>query len=56
VPVRYVLAPLAGVFLLLGAWRVLREGGRLDPAARTWLLIGAIFGTVSLWLWLSRSR
>jgi hypothetical protein len=55
-PARYILASLAGVFLVLGGLRVAREGGRIDPAARTWLLIGVIFSGVSLWLWVSRAR
>jgi DMSO reductase anchor subunit len=53
---RYILSLLAGVFLVFGGLRVMREGGRLDPAARTWLLIAVIFGVVSLWLWVSRAR
>lgn len=55
-PARYVLGCLAVVFWILGGLRVAREGGRLDPASRTWLLIAVIFSGVSLWLWVSRAR
>lgn len=41
---------IALVFALAAAWRLLRSGGKLDPAARTWLLMAAIFGFVSLLL------
>ena len=53
---RHILPVLAAVFLAFGGLRVIRAGGRIDPASRTWLLIAVIFGAVSLWLWLSRSR
>jgi hypothetical protein len=46
---RYVLGTLAILFLVLGGIRIARER-RVGPAARTWLLIGLIFGAVSLWL------
>jgi len=55
-PVRYILGCLAVLFLALGGLRVARESGRIDPAARTWLLIGVIFSVVSVWLWVSRPR
>jgi hypothetical protein len=41
-----ILGPL---FLLLGGWRAI-GAGRLVPQARTWLIIGAIFSAVALWL------
>jgi hypothetical protein len=37
---------------VLAIVRVVRER-TLGPAARTWLIIGVIFGAVSLWSWLS---
>jgi hypothetical protein len=42
---------LAVVFLLAAAARYLRDGRRIGPASRTWLLIAAIFAIVSAWLW-----
>lgn len=48
--VKLLLPILSGVFLVLGIARVLRDGGKLKPAAKTWLLIGCIFGAVSVWL------
>lgn len=41
-----VLGPL---FLLLGAWRCL-SARTLMPQARTWLIVGAIFSAVALYL------
>jgi hypothetical protein len=47
---KYILALASLLFLVSGSVRFARDGS-LGPAARTWLLIGAIFGAVSLWLW-----
>lgn len=49
---RDILGLLAVVFLILGGLRALREG-QVGPAARTWLMIGVIFGAVTLWTWLT---
>jgi hypothetical protein len=49
---RDILGLLAVVFLILGGLRAIREG-RVGPTARTWLMIGMIFGAVSAWTWLS---
>jgi hypothetical protein len=48
----YILGCLSVVFLVLGIGRTIRDG-HVGPAARTWLLIGVIFGTVTVWTWLS---
>jgi hypothetical protein len=53
---RHIFPVLAAAFLVFGGLRVVRAGGRIDPASRTWLLIAVIFGAVSLWLWFSRPR
>ena len=48
---KYTLAALAVFFLIaaLGRWH---GGGRASNIQRkTWLLISAIFGAVSVWLW-----
>lgn len=50
---KYILTSLAAVFFLLAGVRVARDGGRLMPASRTWLLTGIIFCTVSAYLWMS---
>jgi hypothetical protein len=42
---KYILATLAVVFLIAAATR-----GWKGPQSRTWLLVAAIFGAVSLWL------
>ena len=46
---KYVLAVVGAVFLVMGILRATRLGAS-HPQARTWLLIAAIFGAVSLWL------
>ena len=51
-PALYILTALAVVFLLAGTYRRLTRGPTAQ--SRTWLLVGAIFGAVSLWLF-SRS-
>jgi hypothetical protein len=48
---RLILFVLAGVFLVLAATRIARNAGRIDPAARTWLIVAILFGAVSIWLW-----
>jgi DMSO reductase anchor subunit len=45
---KYILGPLAVIFLALGAMR-----GWRHPQGRTWLLVGAIFAVVSVWLFQS---
>jgi hypothetical protein len=45
-----IFAVLGPCFLLLGAWRWL-AAGRVVPQARAWLIVGAIFSAVALWLW-----
>jgi len=42
---RYILAVLGTAFLIAGGIR-----GPRSPQGRTWLLIAAIFGAVSVWL------
>lgn len=41
---------LALIFTLAGLGRLLRSGEKLDPAARTWLIMALIFALVSVWL------
>ena len=50
-----IFAVLGPAFLLLGAWRWV-SARRVGPQARTWLLIGAIFSAVALWLAWNTSR
>jgi hypothetical protein len=47
-----ILGCLAVVFLVLGGLRSAHDR-TVGPAARTWLMIGVIFGVVSVWLWLT---
>ncbi len=44
---RIILAIASVIFLIAGVVRVVRDGGRFGPAARTRLLVGAIFGAVA---------
>lgn len=46
---QHVFTVLGPIFLLLGAWRCI-SAGSLVPQARTWLLIGAVFSGVALYL------
>jgi hypothetical protein len=53
VAAKYILAVLACAFLTAGGLHLGRDGGKQHPQSRTWLLVGAIFGIVSAWLFLS---
>lgn len=48
---KYILAVVGAIFLVLAVGRIVRDQGRLLPAARTWLIVGGLFCLVSLWLW-----
>ena len=48
VAAKYILVVLAAGFLLAGAANRLRIG--INPANRTWLLVGTIFALVGLFL------
>ena len=50
---KYILAVLAAVFLALAGLRIMRDGARIMPASRNWLLTGIIFAVVSAYLWMS---
>ena len=50
---KYVLAILAVVFAAAAILRVVRDGGRVSAASRTWLIVTMIFALVSSWLWLT---
>jgi hypothetical protein len=49
---RYILTVLAVLFLVAALWRRARDGGRIGPAAKTWLIVAVLFGAVSVWLWM----
>lgn len=48
---KYILAVVGAAFLVTGLARAGRLGAS-HPQVRTWLLVGAIFGLVSAWLFL----
>lgn len=50
VSVPTLFAILGPLFLLLGAWRCL-SAGALVPQGRAWLIVGAIFSAVAVYLW-----
>jgi len=53
VATKYILGVSALIFLFLATFRIVRDGGRITPASRTWLTIGIIFALVSGYLWMS---
>jgi len=52
---KYILIFVAAIFLLAALFRIVRDGGRIRSASRTWLLIAIIFTAVSAWLWINGS-
>jgi cytochrome c oxidase assembly factor CtaG len=46
----YMILVVGVVFLIAGSVRLSRDGGRLHPQSRTWLLIAGIFVAVGTWL------
>ena len=48
---KYILAILGVVFLVAAGVRLARDGGKIGPAAKTWLIIGVIFSAVSAFTW-----
>lgn len=49
---RYILSLIAAVFLVLALARIARDGGRIGPASRTWLIVAVVFAAVSIWLFI----
>jgi len=47
---KYILAIVGVGFLVAAGVRLVRAGGRLGPASKAWLIVGAVFVAVSLWL------
>jgi hypothetical protein len=47
---KYILAVLSIAFLVASMRSYTRTGNWRHPQTRTWLLISAIFGGVSIWL------
>ena len=47
-----ILGLLSLLFLGATLLRLSKDGFRVTPASRTWLIVGAIFAAVSAWLWL----
>ena len=52
---RGILAVLSAVFLGLVLVQIANGRPPGDPAIRTWLIVGIIFGVVSAWLWFRSS-
>lgn len=51
-----ILSILAVLFLAAALWRLTRDGFKLGPSSRTWLLVTLIFTGVSGWLWWTQSQ
>ena len=47
---KYIFAGLAVAFLVAGAMRLARDGGKRHPQSQAWLTIAGIFALVSAWL------
>ena len=54
VTAQLIFAVLGPLVLLLGAWRCI-SAASFVPQGRTWLIIGAIFSAVAVWLWWSQA-
>lgn len=50
---RYILGVLSVVFLVLGSRAWLSGTVQGHAQGRTWLIVGAIFAVVSIWLFVS---
>jgi len=50
VAAKYILGGLAVAFLVAALMRMSRGGGLSHPQTKTWLIVAAIFGVVSAWL------
>ena len=47
---KYILAGVSAVFLVLAQVRIAKDGGRIGPASRAWLIVAIVFAVVSAWL------
>jgi|GraSoiStandDraft_13_1057314.scaffolds.fasta_scaffold1398164_2 hypothetical protein len=48
---KYILATLSVVFLLLAGVNWIRDGRRITPQTKAWLLVGTIFAVVAVLIW-----
>jgi hypothetical protein len=46
----YILGGLSLIFLAVAVRRMMQDGRVSHPQTRTWLIVGVVFGLVSLWL------
>ena len=47
----WILTTLSIVFIALAFRRLGQAGGKSSGQARTWFLVGGIFGAVAIWLY-----
>jgi hypothetical protein len=47
---KYILVIVGAVFLMLALFHIAKDGGRVGPASRTWLIVAIVFAAVSAWL------
>ncbi|MES2355099.1 MAG: hypothetical protein V4568_12010 [Pseudomonadota bacterium] len=48
---KYILSIGAVVLLVLAIIRIVKDGGRVVPQSKTWLVMAGIMTAVSIWLW-----
>ena len=48
----WILAVVSAIFLLFAVVRIAQGQSPSHPKIRTWLIVAAILGAVSTWLWL----
>jgi hypothetical protein len=51
---RIIVGVVAAAFLVLAGWRMIRDGARVVPSSKAWLITGLILAAVSAYLWLDR--
>jgi hypothetical protein len=48
---KYILGVLGVVFLVAAGVRLAKDGWKIRPASKTWLIIGVLFTAVTAWTW-----
>lgn len=46
----YILLGVGAAFIVAAIVRLNRDGGKLHPQSKAWLIIAGIFGAVGTWL------
>jgi len=48
---KWIFAALSAMYIAAASTHLVRDRGRVGPAAKTWLIVGGLFALVSAWLW-----